>query len=199
MILDDRIAAAFQEGVSSKDLGALISDTEAAASESDGAAERARTRALDPLLPGEQAAEARRQSEDAAFRRERLLAAVTKLRDRLAEVSAMEEDQRRMLAYEAARADRDQLARELAEVYPLVTRQLADLLTRLCENDRQIEFINAHAQPTRAGRLLSAELVARGLEGFVQNSVMTPRITEKLRLPAFVPDQHAPYTWPRGV
>jgi hypothetical protein len=47
-------------------------------------------------------------------------------------------------------------------------------------------------------RLLVAELIARGLEGFVKNSVRTPRITEELCLPAFEHSAHQPYAWPRS-
>jgi hypothetical protein len=53
----------------------------------------------------------------------------------------------------------------------------------------------AAADPGAAGaeRLLVAELVARGMEGFVKNSMQTPRITEELRLPAFEHSAHQPY------
>jgi hypothetical protein len=107
-------------------------------------------------------------------------------------------EQRRVLAYEAARAERDEFATELADTYPAVARQLADLLTRVCANDRQIEHINDHELPRRLDRLLVSELVACGLMGFVENSVQIPGLTQHLRLPAFVRDPHVPYAWPRG-
>jgi hypothetical protein len=66
------------------------------------------------------------------------------------------------------------------------------------ENDRQVEYINNHARPSGADRLLVAELIARGMEGFVMNSMQTPRITEELRLPAFEYSAHQPYAWPRS-
>jgi hypothetical protein len=46
------------------------------------------------------------------------------------------------------------------------------------------------------GRLV-AELVARGLKGFVENGVDIPRITQTLRLPAFEYSAHNPFAWPR--
>jgi hypothetical protein len=46
--------------------------------------------------------------------------------------------------------------------------------------------------------LLVAELVARGLDGFVQNSVDIPRIVRRVQLLAFEYDIHAPYAWPRS-
>jgi hypothetical protein len=47
-----------------------------------------------------------------------------------AEVQSAEEDNRRRPAYEEARAERDELAAELARVYPPLAAQLADLLGR---------------------------------------------------------------------
>src|SRR5512143_3720224 len=76
---------------------------------------------------------------------ERLQATVSRLRERLTEVQAAEEDDRRRAAYEEARAERDELAAELARVYPPLAAQLADLLGRLRANDDRIEHMNAHA------------------------------------------------------
>jgi hypothetical protein len=42
-----------------------------------------------------------------------------------------------------------------------------------------------------------AELVARGLKGFVENGVDIRRITQTLRLPAFEYSAHNPFAWPR--
>jgi hypothetical protein len=43
-----------------------------------------------------------------------------------------------------------------------------------------------------------AKLVARGLDGFVQDSVNIPRIARRVRLPAFECDIHAPHAWLRS-
>jgi hypothetical protein len=130
-----------------------------------------------------------------AVRHERLQAAVPRLRERLTEV---EEDDRRRGAYEEAKAERDELAAELARVYPPLAAQLADLLGRLRASDDRIEHLNAHPLPRGCEPLLVAELVARGLDGFVQNSVNVPRIVRRVQLPAFEYDIHAPYAWPRS-
>jgi hypothetical protein len=129
---------------------------------------------------------------------ERLQATVSRLRERLTEVQAAEEDDRRRAAYEEARAERDELAAELARVYPPLAAQLADLLGRLRASDDRIEHMNAHAVPRGCGPLLVAELVARGLDGFVRDSVNIPRIVRRVQLPAFEYDIHAPYAWPRS-
>src|SRR5262249_38718624 len=84
--LDDRIAAAFQNGVKSDDVKALIVETEAAAVAAGEAAERARQRALDPALSARDVTAARREMDNAAFRRERLQTAVSRLKERLKEV-----------------------------------------------------------------------------------------------------------------
>ena len=125
--------------------------------------------------------------------------AVSRLRERLTEVQSAEEDDRRRAAYEQARAERDELAAELARVYPPLAAQLADLLGRLRASDDRVEFIN-NALPRGCGPLLVAELlVARGLDGFVQDSIDIPHIVHRVQLPAFQYDIHAPYTWPRSA
>ena len=138
--------------------------------------------------------------EDAAFRCQRLQTAVTRLRERLEQVKAQEEDHQRQLVYERVKAERDKLAVELREFYPAFANKLADLLPRIVANDREVEYINDHARPSGAERLLVAESVARSLEGFGKsfgNSfIRTPRITEELCLPTFEYSAHHPYAWP---
>jgi hypothetical protein len=196
--LDDRITAAFADGAKSSGVAALIVETEAAAIAAGDAAGQARGRALDPALSAANVATARREMEDAGFRRDRLQVAVTKLRERLKAVKAQEENDRRQVAYAKASAVRDELAAELARVYPPLAAQLADLMARIFANDKEIEHIKARALPAEAERLLVAELVARGLLGFVENSIQTPRITEELRVPTFQFDRTEPYAWPRS-
>jgi transposase len=129
---------------------------------------------------------------------ERLQATVSRLRERLTELRTAEEDERRRAAYEEAKTERNQLAAELARVYPPLAAQLADLLGRLRASDDRIEHMNAHALPRGCGPLLVAELVARGLDGFVRDLVNIPRIVRRVQLPAFEYDIHAPYAWPRS-
>ena len=136
--------------------------------------------------------------EDAAFSRDRLHEAVRRLGERLREVKAREEHARRRAAYQAALVERDALAAELAEVYPPIETQLADLLARIQANNERIERINERGLPSGAERLLVAELVARGLRGLVENSAEVTLIMRKLRVPAFKFDQFAPYAWPRS-
>jgi hypothetical protein len=198
--LDERIAAAFGDGAKSEDVAALIKEAKAASLLCNDTAERARKRALDPVLSVNDVADARRQMEDAAFRCDRLQTAVTRLRERLEDVKAQEDDQQRQLVYDRVKAERDKLAAELFKIYPAFANELAGLLPRIVANDREVEYINGHALPSGAGRLLVAELIARNLEGFGKSFgntfIRIPRITEELRLPTFEYSAHHPYAWP---
>ena len=199
--LDTRIRAAFEGGISSDAIADLITAVDAAAEKAGRMAAVARTRALNPALASNGVKEARQQMEDAAFQRDRLQVAVTKLRERLIAVKADEEDARRQLAYDQIKAERDQLADELRDFYPDVAERLAELLARIAANDEAIERINTHGLPRERGRLLCAELTARNLTGWVWNSQpLARRLTDELRLPAFElqPGPDGGYLWPRS-
>jgi hypothetical protein len=195
--LDERIAAAFADGATSSDVADLIAEAEAAAAASGEAAEAARTRALDPTLAAADVAAARREMEDASFRRDRLHEAVRRLGERLREVKQVEEQARRRVAYDAALIERDKLAAELAEVYPPLAATLADLALRIARNDADIERVNTR-RPDGAAWIAGVEMIARQIENFNNtNSAVIPRITRHLRLPAFRYAPLDPYTWPR--
>jgi hypothetical protein len=196
--IDDRIATAFManDGVTSEIVAVLILEAEAAALASAEAADQARQRALDPALTTNAVAEARRVMDDAAFRCHRLQTAVIRLRERLKELRAQEENDRRTAKYKMVRAERDRLASELAATYPAIERQLVDLFTRLDANDSEIKHLDLHL-PTGAERLLVAELVARNLTSFLKDATQIERMTEQLRLPAFERPVHRhPFSWP---
>ena len=121
-----------------------------------------------------------------------MAAALEKLRERLAELRYLEEHARRRVRYYKAEAERDELAKELAALYPAFAEKLAELLPRIAASDREIDQIN-RALPNGADRLFVAELRARGLP-WVMNSIETPRIIDLLRLPPWQP--RAEYFWP---
>jgi hypothetical protein len=100
--LDDQITASFIDGAKSDDVASLIVEAEAAAIAAGDTAERTRSRALDPALSVADVATARREMDDAAFRRDRLQVAAKRLGERLREVRAQEEDSRRRIAYKKA-------------------------------------------------------------------------------------------------
>ena len=196
--LDERIADAFTKATTSADVAGLIEEAQSAAVSSGEAAETARTRALDPVLSAADVAAARREMEDAAFRRDRMGEAVRRLGDRLREVRRQEDQARRRVAYEAALAERDALAKELVEVYPRLAEQLAEIVGRIAANDAVIERVNRKSLPDGAGGLASAEAVARGVPGnFLECGADVPRLTRDLRIPAFhFGSTEAAYLWP---
>jgi hypothetical protein len=197
--LDERIAGAFRDGVNSDDVAALIRDAQAASALANETAEHARARALDPALSAKDVAEARRQTDDAAFARDRLTAALPRLHQRFKELTAAEENVRRWTAYDEAKAERDKLAEELARTYPPLAEQLAELAARMAANDRELDVINNFKRPSGADRILSAEEVARGLRGFAAGLEHIPRITKDLRLPAYSYTRcTGAYAWPRS-
>src|SRR5258708_4080693 len=69
-------------------------------------------------------------------------------------IRAQEEDWRRRAHYEQVKVERDKLAAEFADIYPIFAQKLAELLPRVVANDREIEFVNAHALPNGGERLL---------------------------------------------
>jgi chromosome segregation ATPase len=194
--LDERIAAAFGDNANSSQVADVIQEVEAAALSSAEAAERARVRALDPAISAVDVAAARREMEDAAFRRDRLQEAMRRLGERLREVKAQEEQARRCAAHDEALTERDKLAAELLDVYPQLAEKLADLAGRIAANDAVIERINRKL-PDGAKWLANAELVARGLRGFQDTTGIVPRIVGQMRLPTFRYSGKEPYTWPR--
>jgi hypothetical protein len=101
--LDARIAGAFAEDATSDDVARLLSEVETAANAADDAAEEARVRALDPLLSSDGVAVARREMDDAAFKRDRLKVAAAKLSERVAALKAFEAERH-------ARAEHDRFS-----------------------------------------------------------------------------------------
>ena len=104
--LDARIAAAFVDDAKSNDVATLIRDTEHGAASASDRAEQARNHALDPTLSGSELKDARERMDDDAFKRDRLQAALGKLRERLAQLKDQEENARRQVAYDKAEAVR---------------------------------------------------------------------------------------------
>jgi hypothetical protein len=120
---------------------------------------------------------------------------VRRLGERLREVKAQEEQARRRAAYDAALAERDKLAAELAEVYPGCAEKLANLAGRIAANDAAIERVN-QMLPDGAKWLPYSEVMARKLDSFFDGTADIPRIARHMRLPAFKYAALEPYAWP---
>jgi hypothetical protein len=175
-------------------VAALIKGAEAVAHSLGVAAEEANIIVSSAVRSTAEKRDARRLIEDAASQRERLQSEIADLRERLKEVRQQEEDAKRWVRYRQAEAECEQLAAEFAAVYPEFAKKMAELLPRIVENERWVDYINAHALPTHGRPLRTAEMVARGID----RSVDFPRITQVLRLPTFEYGPHEPYVWPRS-
>jgi hypothetical protein len=186
--LDARIAAAFSETdqPTSDAVLALIEEARSAARRAEDQAEAARETALDPVLPPARIAAARAMMEAALFARDRAGAAISRLLVRLSEIRHLEDHARRRQDYDAAREERDQLARELAEVYPVLAPRLAAVLRAIVRSDRLLRTVNDR-RPDGEPILRSAEAVARELgdSAFVEDGRPIARLVEGVRLPAW--------------
>jgi hypothetical protein len=161
--LDERIVAAFAGGVRSGDVADLVREVEAAAVAAQEVAEAARALALDPLTPPAQERAARDRMADCAFRFDRLMVARARLDERRRELEAHENNDRRRVAYDAAVAERDRIAEELAD-YPAIVEKLVKLFAALAQNNLEITRVNAQL-PDGAAWVEPAERVAKGQVG----------------------------------
>lgn len=192
--LERRIAAALANGtIPSGELRALISGTEQAITEADASAAQARVKALDPQQSPDPHA-ARQAMEDAEFVCDRLQTLLPRLQKYQALRMTHEARDRWRAQAEDLQRQRDALAQEFAEVYPRAVAEIADLMARTTEMEREIQRCNA-AAPSGESHLEGVELTARGLS----HPLMHPRvwICENVRLPNFRPQAGEPIdAWP---
>jgi nucleoside-triphosphatase THEP1 len=116
----------------------VLAEVEAAAK----AADEARSRALDPLLPRDDVKVTRRKMEDAGFVRDRLHEAGRKLAGRIEALKALEEDRRLRAEHERVEAERDKLAEEMEGMAEPIVK-IAHTVSRIAICDREIGPLNA--------------------------------------------------------
>lgn len=68
----------------------------------------------------------------------------------------------RKAEYEAAAAERDALAADIAARYPVLAAELLDLIDRVAASDRRCAAVNREGTPRGSPFLVSAEAIARG-------------------------------------
>jgi hypothetical protein len=190
--LEERIAAALTNNITSSDLASLIAETEESISLADTTAEAERVKALDPIASPDPV-KARAAMENAAFTRERLRTVLPRLQRRIKQVEAAEYAAKWEPDFKRVEAQRDALAAEMREAYPAAVAQLADIFQRAADCDRECSRINGSAPDGEHRRLRRVELAARGVEGLLQPDVY---LAEMLRLPFFWRDRGPIYAWP---
>lgn len=195
--LEERIAHAFVNGCRASEVATLIQQVEVATRSATESATRSRERALDPTLNGAELGAARQTMLDVGFQVERLTAASSRLRQRHAELKALEADAVKRQRYDEVAAQRDVLANKLSAIYPELVAKLSELLPQLAANDAEVNFINRpENKPAGAAPLQVTELKARGLLHFQVGPSPVPRLTDVLVLPKWKPDGGSMYHWP---
>ena len=188
--LEETIAKALTDPhVVSADLYELISETEVALTAAEATAKAERKNALNTIGPD--AAEAEKSAWAAELRRDRLKSLLSRLRQRLDEVSAAEYAAQRAVDYEAVKAKRDALAREFVEFYPDLVSRFIDFAHRVAAVDNECARFNGAALAGEHRRLLGVELTARNLESFSRSN---SSVIGSVQLPAF--EQSCRMAWP---
>ncbi|EUB95586.1 hypothetical protein PMI07_002074 [Rhizobium sp. CF080] len=187
--LETRIADAFGAELSSKQLSDLLAEVAQADRDAQTASEKARETALDPATRAEAVAQARKDMEDADFRRRRLERATAKLTELKTQAVQREQKAIRDAARAAAIEARDQVAKDLIE-YEELSVKITNLLIRLKASNDQVS-----PQET-------AEAIARqaGDRWLVNVDDTLPKLLETVRLPKFRRDgSNIGYLWPQRM
>jgi ribosomal protein S12 methylthiotransferase accessory factor YcaO len=160
--LERRIASALTDSTPSAAVGLLIEEVETAISAANKTTEEARDKALDPTTAD--TSTARREMEEAVFCRDRLYAALPRLRERFGKAQKQEDLDAWLPKHKAAKTRRDALAVKLRERYLSVIEELVPLLLEIEQADAEVRVVNL-AIPSHGttGMLLhSVEEEARG-------------------------------------
>jgi len=195
--LDDRIADAFEGELSSMALSDLLREVKQSSADAQEASKAAEVQALDPKLRPADVQAARQQMSDADFRAKRMDAAAEQLGGLLEKAKVREAEERRAKEYAKAKADRDQLVKDLGE-YEKHAVAISELLDRLARNGIRLQEANRGA--TAQTWLYSAQKIARGAEAEfgIQHDSMLPNLLDGVRLPNFRKSRTSAqgYMWP---
>jgi hypothetical protein len=193
--LEQRIADTLADGdATSAAIVALITEAESAAQEAEAAAAKARADALNPTVVVD-VAKVGAELASVELRRDRMRAALPKLREQL-EVSRSREYEAAWLEdFKRVEGEVDALAAELTEAYTQTVARLTDILERIPALDAQVADVNSRAPPGVRDRLLGVERTARHVDGFGINGLAELRT--ELKLPKFKSDgDRYQFAWP---
>src|SRR4051794_4045584 len=112
--LRQRIADALTKPTTSAEVRACLGHLQGDVARIERERQRASERAVDPLATDDEANEAKLEFQSLAFDAERLTASEARLKERLEAVTEEEAEAVRRHAYDAALADRDEIAAKLA-------------------------------------------------------------------------------------
>jgi hypothetical protein len=189
--LETRIADAFGAKLSSKQISALLAEVAQADQDAKLASEKANEIALDPATRPDAVAAARKEMEDADFRRLRMERAASKLTELRDYALKQEEAETRAAERDAAIVERDQLVKDL-EQYAILAPKIAALLSRLQANNKRLE--------KTGGWIDRAEPIARHADQTMVHShdERLPGLLLGVKLPKFRKDGTINgYLWPQ--
>jgi len=174
--LEQRIAVALRDDIKSGAVAALITEVEAAAQAADAAATKAHEDALDPAVVVDTAKVA---SEVAAatLTRDRLRAALPRLRARYTEIRHQEDVTKWKAEADELEARGEAMLNEFAEFYPEMAKRIANHLDDMRAFDKQVDDLNR-----------------RRPNGVPALSRSTPALAKDLRIPS--PYKTGELWWP---
>lgn len=177
--LDERIAAALTgtDAFTSNEASGVLEEAEAEFRSLERQADALDTVALSPSLTLTQAQAKRGEASDLRFRSDRLDAACSALRIRVADLREAEERVRAQAKREAAREARDKLAVEIADRYPALVRELTGLAKRIADCNVQCAAAGIPATAEAQGRGVPTNFMVDGstLATISSASVPMPR------------------------
>lgn len=181
--LEARITKALAEPIAVADAEAIQAEALAELKRLEGKADALETDALSPALAMAQAQAKRAEAADRRFVADRLDAACSALRARIAELREADVAKATADRKQAARDARDALAREIAERYPAIVRELTGLVRRIAENN---------VLCSAAGIPATAEQMGRGIpESFYLPGIGTCSTISSAALPMPSQPYHA--------
>ena len=191
MSVEQKISSALTNpNIGSADLMELIAEVAEAADTAEKSAAAEKEKALD-LSASPEIDKAHETLVVAELTRDRLKAILPKLRNRLAEALATEQQARWLVDYQRVEKLRDQAADKFARQYPELLDNLVALLCEADEIDKGCARVNSSAPSGEHRRLDCVELTARGLNVFTRSQ---PSIAKTIQLPEW--EQSSTLAWP---
>jgi hypothetical protein len=139
--LEQRIAVALRDSIKSDAVAELIQEVEAGAAAADTAAVKAREAALDPTIAID-VAQVSAEVTAAELTRDRLQAALPRLRARYTEVRRQEDVTKWKAEAGELEARGEAMLNEFAKVYPAMAERIVDLLYDMRAFDKQVDDLN---------------------------------------------------------
>jgi len=177
--IEQRIVVALRDAIKSDAVAALIEEVEAAAQAADEKAAEARAAALDPILTVD-VAKVGAEVAAAELSRDRLRAAVPRLRTRYTEIRKQEDVAAWKAEAEKLATRRDELRMEFMRILPAeLIIQIAEHLTAMRKFDKAIDALNYRAPDDPSVRRLH---------------YATPELARELRIPNM--EKPGTFLWP---